>query len=34
MIMVGLDLAKNVFVTFGACSIKVHGADTSGRAML
>ena len=32
--MAWLNLAKNVFVTFGASSIKVHGADTSGRAVL
>ena len=31
---VGLDLAKNVFVTFGASSIQVHGADRAARAVL
>lgn len=31
---VGLDLAKNVCVAFGASSIQVHGADGSGRAIL
>ncbi len=31
---VGLELAKSVFVAFGASSIPVHGADSSGRAML
>jgi transposase len=31
---VGLDLAKNVFIAFGASSIQAHGADASGRAVL
>lgn len=30
IITVGLDLAKTVFVAFGASSIQVHGADTGG----
>jgi len=34
IITVGLDLAKNVFVAFGASSIQVHGADGAGRAVL
>jgi transposase len=31
---VGLDLAKTVFVAFGASSIQVHWADVSGRPVL
>ena len=34
IITVGLNLAKNVFVAFGASSMQVHGADASGRAVL
>ena len=34
MITVGLDLAKNVFVAFGASSNQVHGADGAGRVVL
>ena len=34
IITVGLDLAKNVFVAFGASSIQVHGADGAGQAVL
>lgn len=31
---VGLDLAKNVFVTSGDSSIQTHGADATGSAVL
>jgi transposase len=31
---VALDLAKNVFVAFGAYSVQAHGADPAGPAML
>ena len=34
IVAVGLDLAKNVFVAFGASSIQVHGADATGSAVL
>lgn len=31
---VGLDLAKNVFVAFGASSIQAHGVDAAGNGVL
>ena len=34
IITVGLDLAKNVFVAFGASAIQVHEADASGLGVL